>query len=248
MARINASRGPLVLFDVGGVLILWEDEWTFRLIARRYDLPYRRVRHGMVDERDHLQRGLISLSEFAHRVERRLGIPASPGIAPLWTGEFRRHARSNPPLLALARKLRVAGIPTGLFSNTDFSHVALFREQRWFPGFKPWVLSCEAGEGKPFEGAFRWAEHLTHRRGKDLILIDDRLPNVQAARERGWRAIHHRTPEGTRAELEVLLPRALSSGARGRTSRRRATSPSGSSRRGGGSPSPSSLRRSRSPA
>lgn len=60
---------------------------------------------------------------------------------------------------------------------------------------------------KPEPEIYAAAESLTQLAGPDLLFIDDREENAAAAAQRGWHAIHHRSPGATlRALCELGLP------------------------------------------
>lgn len=207
MGAINSSPGALVLFDIGGVLIRWKDERTFREVARRSRVDYARVVSVMTECREDLQSGRTTPAEFWHRVEEGIGVPLPGGRERLWVGEMARHAVPIAATFRIASQLREQGVPTGVFSNTDPSHVVIFRQKRWFAEFDPWVLSYEAGAAKPSPRAFAWAERVSGRSRKELVLVDDRAANVEAARARGWRAVHYRNTREARRLLAAMLRR-----------------------------------------
>ena len=61
--------------------------------------------------------------------------------------------------------------------------------------------SCYLGLRKPDEAIYRQALNITQRAAESCVFIDDRLPNVEAARRAGMRGIHFQNAAQLRAEL-----------------------------------------------
>ncbi|MGC8667565.1 MAG: HAD family hydrolase [Chthonomonadales bacterium] len=100
----------------------------------------------------------------------------------------------------------IARIPSAtriLLTNTDDVHLRWIR--RHYPQvialFHHVVASCEVGMSKPDEAIFRHVEHLTGCAPAEHLFIDDVEAYVQAARERGWRAVVHEGAEPLAREL-----------------------------------------------
>ena len=113
---------------------------------------------------------------------------------------------------ALLGKLSAAGVEMHAFSN----YPAWWRDLEAgmkLSRFLTWsFVSCEgpmAGHRKPSPAAFAAVEQTlreSHAQPLTLTLVDDRLPNVEAARAAGWQAVHFRDCrqlEGSLAELGV---------------------------------------------
>jgi len=64
--------------------------------------------------------------------------------------------------------------------------------------------SFEAGVMKPHTDIYRQAEQRFRIRAANTVFIDDLAPNVMAAKERGWHAILHESPEQTMTALRGL--------------------------------------------
>jgi len=89
-------------------------------------------------------------------------------------------------------RLRRAGLPTYLFSNTSELHFSYIRSRYPFTSeFTDYFLSYELGCMKPDAGAYAVVEQRTGLGGSELLYIDDRLENIQAGAQRGWETIHH---------------------------------------------------------
>lgn len=98
-------------------------------------------------------------------------------------------------MIGLQANLRAAGISTYIFSNTN--ELAIRYIQRTYPffaGFTDYVLSFEQQSMKPDSRIYEVVEHVTGRKGSQLIYVDDRPENVNAGAARGWNFILHHDP------------------------------------------------------
>ncbi|HLG43185.1 MAG TPA: HAD-IA family hydrolase, partial [Planctomycetota bacterium] len=133
-----------------------------------------------------------------------------------WRRQFeatisRRMARPRPAAWRLARKLRRAGIRTGVLSNSaiewawnDLASTPAARE------FDPILFSAleslRTGRRllKPDPEMFRHAAREAGTRPGETALLDDSLENVRAAVAAGLRAIHFVDARSAEAELRGL--------------------------------------------
>lgn len=100
------------------------------------------------------------------------------------------------PMISVHAELRERGVPTYIFSNTNFLQIGHIRRQfGFFQNFDGYILSCEHGVMKPDHRLYEVVERITGRRGGEILYVDDRLENVVAGQERGWRAIHFTNPD-----------------------------------------------------
>jgi HAD superfamily hydrolase (TIGR01509 family) len=183
------ERVPCVLFDVGGVLIVWDDGIAFRHIARRFRIAPSEVSRTLLPLREDLQSGRITLHEFWSGFARRFDRAVPADWRTLWVSELAAGARPRRAVLKLAADLRRRGVRTGLFSNTDPSHWRYFKAAGWSNGFSPAIASFQLGVTKPHAVAFRRAMRRLPRGSGAPIFIDDRRENVVAARRADWDAI-----------------------------------------------------------
>ena len=155
-------------------------------------VPYPVVERTLLSMREGLQLGRFGLREFWGEFASVAKIPVPRDWHTLWGQELSRRGRGNAAAMQVVLRLRRRGYRTGVFSNTDASHTAIFRKKNWLPGFEKWVLSYEIGATKPHPHAFQRAEKVLGLPGKDIILVDDRKSNVEGAISHGWGAIHYR--------------------------------------------------------
>jgi FMN phosphatase YigB (HAD superfamily) len=102
-------------------------------------------------------------------------------------------------MIDLHARIRDAGVPTYIFSNTN--ELAIAHIKRTFPffsTFKDYVYSFEEGALKPDTKIYGAVERRTRLCGGEILYIDDRPENIDAGKQRSWQAIHHIDPSTTR--------------------------------------------------
>jgi len=198
----GARRPPTALFwDLGGVVLTdgWDRQARRRAIKRfRLDPDEFAQRHAEVS--GPFERGEISLHEYITHavfyVPRRFA-----------RSDFRRfmfaQSRAIPPTTRLLERLAASPQYLQATLNNESLELNLYRIKRFRLRrfFSLFVSSSFVGIQKPDERIYRLALQLTQRSPGECIFIDDRLPNVQAARKVGMAAIHYRNPTQLRAAL-----------------------------------------------
>jgi HAD superfamily hydrolase (TIGR01509 family) len=201
------SRPKAVLFDLGKVLV--EFDWS--IAARNIS---RRSRFSAVELLAFMQAspllpryelGQVTSLDFFAQVKPAIGYR---GSFEEFADEFGAIFEEIPEMIELQRRVRSAGIPTYIFSNTnDFAVTHIRRHFPFFANFDGYFLSYELGVMKPDAGIYEAAEKTTGCRGAEILYLDDHPPNVAAGAARGWQAIQHLSPAQTIAQVESILRR-----------------------------------------
>lgn len=185
-----ASQRTLV-WDLGGVVLRWEPiELVREALAHR--LPgvdpaelTTRLFGGFAPDGFWAQfdRGTLGADEVAEFMAAGSG---------LGVGEVRHvldavpaHLALQPDAVALVEQVRAAGHRVVYLSNMPGPYVAAL-DLLLEPIFSDGVFSCRVQEVKPDPEIFRVAEQLLGLDRARLLFLDDREPNVEAARSVGW--------------------------------------------------------------
>ena len=206
---MKIPRAPLVVFDLGGVLVRiarsWAEACEAAGVASRAGRPAEVVleESGLVAA---YQVGGLDDDTFFTGASRALG-----GYDPrevervhdAWLrGEY-------PGAGALLDALEARGVETGVLSNTNAAH---WRRMTAEGGAYPAVRRVRHAHGshllraaKPSRLVFERFEAAVGRRGGDVLFFEDSPANAAAARAHGWRA-HVVDPAGDPpAEILALL-------------------------------------------
>jgi len=196
-----------VVFDLGGVLLRTMDQEPRRMLATRlgvslHDLYY----HVFSSESSRLATlGLISADKHWEQVRFHLGI--LPDELPRVIQQFFVGDLLDQSLLAYLRALRVH-LKVALLSNAwDNLRSMLENEWKIASAFDEVVISAEVGLAKPDHRIYQLILNRLGVEAGEAVLVDDFEENVDGARWLGMRAIHFRSPDQARAELERMLNR-----------------------------------------
>ncbi len=198
----NSSRSPAIIFDLGKVLLDFSYTKVAETLSGRCRVSQSEIVQALQQSPLLLryETNAISTEEFFAEMQAVSGF--SGGLAdfkPIFADIF----TPIEPMIQLQAELRSSGYPVYIFSNTNFLAVEHIRERYpFFRDFDGYILSCEHGLMKPDPGIYEIVEQSTDRSGPELVYLDDREENIATAEKRGWRAIHHRTPEESRAKLK----------------------------------------------
>jgi glucose-1-phosphatase len=184
----------LVCFDLGGVLLRICDGWQHACTVAGVSIARRKLdtaaRGPLADLIANSDLGRLDLDAFARAAGPLLGVDPADVVAV-----------SNAYLLGaypgaddLLDELANAGIPTACLSNTNESHWRMINDPR-HPASLPLhrlthrFASHLIGARKPDEAIYAHVERATGVPGRGIVFFDDLPPNVEAAWQRGWRAV-----------------------------------------------------------
>jgi len=198
-----------LLVDFGGVLTSNVFE-SFRAFCVKEGLPedaFVTLFRSNPEARTELRKvetGEMEEAEFSRRLAGMLGVADSKGLVDrLFAG-----MHPDQPMLDAVRKAKVAGVRTGLISNS-------LGEGRYdrstFPElFDGVVISGEAGMHKPQPEIYVLGAERVGLAPEQCVFVDDLRENCEGAEAVGMTAVLHRGAEGTLPRLEELLGTELS--------------------------------------
>jgi glucose-1-phosphatase len=194
-------KPSIVVFDLGKVLVDFDYSIAGRRIAAQSKLSPAEVQ-AFLDHSPLLVRyetGEMTRQEFFETVRDHTGFR---GTAEEFGDLFADIFSEMPEMIALHAELRRKEIPTFIFSNTnDLAITHVRRRFPFFSNFDGYILSYEIGAMKPHAKIYEALEHLSGKRGAEILYLDDRKENVEAGAARGWQVIHQTDPAKSRAEV-----------------------------------------------
>jgi putative hydrolase of the HAD superfamily len=128
-----------------------------------------------------------------------------------------RMIEAHQPILTMIRELRSTGVYCAIASNQERNRARHMSEALgYYEVFEREFYSCDLGHTKPSPRYFEEIVHITNFEPSQMLFIDDRLENVEAARRCGLAA-----------EQFVLWKEDDGADALGRILRRHGLTPSG---------------------
>ncbi len=194
----------ICFFDLGGVAAEFVPERQLPELARLLSAEPARVTESIWSSglSGELDAGRFTLDEMAAHLGSRFHCTVSPpDLARVWCRAF----EPSPGVLELARAVgeRTA---VGLLTNNPpaLEEGLPIHLPRLARAFAPLLFSCALRARKPEPELYAAVERITGRAGSELALIDDSDRNVEAARARGWQALHFAEAAGLREQLVAL--------------------------------------------
>ena len=192
-----------VVFDYGMVLTGPQDPEAHAALLRITGLPLARFESLYWADRHAYDEGKLTGLAYWRKIIGDTGLNLPPGAdqelnqwdARMWTTE-------NPAMLAWQQKLKDRGLLTGILSNMGDSVLAnMERSFDWLHRFDVLVWSFQLRMSKPDPAIYR---HILEELGtepEEVLFLDDRLINVEAAQALGMKAIQFSTVERLRSDL-----------------------------------------------
>jgi 2-haloacid dehalogenase len=201
VSKADTAPQPMIVFDLGGVLIDWNPRHLYR---------------KLFDEEGAMERFLSEVCNHDWNLCQDAGRPFAEAVAEL----AERHPEERPLIEAywhrwaemiagpidssveVLAELRQAGLELHALTNWSAETFGVARERFAFlTWFRSIVVSGEIGLIKPDPRIFELLLERTGRMAKDCIYIDDSEVNVAAARRLGFDAIRFQSGGELRAEL-----------------------------------------------
>ncbi len=190
-----------VVFDYGIVLTGPPDAAAWANLLRITGLPQERFEPLYWKDRPAYDEGKLTGIGFWQKLLREAGLPLDYAEelnrwdARLWTVE-------NPIMVAWQLKLKQRGLLTAILSNMGEDVLtSVEREFDWIQSFDLRVWSCQFGAVKPDPAIYHYTLSKLGTQPEETLFIDDKRPNVEAARALGMQVIEYSSVEHLREEL-----------------------------------------------
>ena len=198
--------GPItaLFWDIGGVLLTngW-DEGMRQKAARAFGLDLSDLERRHAPLFPDLEAGRSTLDDYLDQVIFHR--PRS-----FTREQFREFmlqcSQPHPEALALAQEMARSGRYFMAALNNESLELNLYRIQRFELArlFTVFFSSAFLGLLKPDPAIYQRVLQMTQRAPEQCAFIDDRPPNVEAARRSGMQAVHYQSPSQLREALEKL--------------------------------------------
>ncbi len=194
-----------VVFDYGMVLTGPPDPKAHAALVRITGLPQDRFESSYWADRHDYDLGILTGTAFWEKFIAETGLSLEPGAVDelnLWDSQM--WTAQNPVMLAWHQQLKAQGLRTAILSNMGDSVLAsIEREFAWIHDFDVLVWSFQLRMAKPDPEIYRHTLKELGTSPGETLFLDDRMVNIEAARDLGIRAIHFSTVEQLRADLIV---------------------------------------------
>jgi len=198
------SQIKTVVFDLGKVLVDFDYSIAVRKLAKR-------ARMTVADFAQYFthaplllnyEKGLLTSDQFYAEVCTITGFCGTINEFAIAFGDI---FAPIEPMIELQARLRQAGYPTYILSNTNELAVRHIRNQfPFFGNFDGYVLSYEVRSMKPDARIYEELEKMSGFSGGEILYLDDRPENVEAGALRNWNIILHKEPTQTLSQMQGM--------------------------------------------
>jgi HAD superfamily hydrolase (TIGR01509 family) len=184
------SEIKCVLFDIGGVLVDWHMSWITSEVSRRFDIDENLISDGFSKYLHELDSGKIEEIEFWNKIAIYSNSASlKENTESLWDTYFRKNAKLNHDVINFSKTIGTK-YTTGIISNIEKVTHNVVNDWRVLDNFEHKFMSYEIGFSKPDHRIYKYIISKLPFEPKNMIFIDDKKSNVDAAVDSGLNAIH----------------------------------------------------------
>lgn len=201
MAGSLVAAPQTVVFDFGGVLTGEPNrEAVINFIQESFDLSKEEFEKANQEKRLAVKQGKTD-EEFWLMFAENRGIQLPSNWAESFKVVMKDAIGINAQMYKLVDELRNEGMPVALLSNIDERLAKIIRNFGLYEPFEPCLLSYEIGVEKPDSKAYELLLQKLNLPATDIVFIDDRPENIEAAQKLGIDAILFESQAQLRNEL-----------------------------------------------
>lgn len=186
-----------VIFDYGGVVGDIDRESVLNFISKSLN----------VDQKEAL--ALAHGWKKTFEVEDEFYWQKTKNVSEQWCEEFNEVVlaamHQNDAIVSLVKELQKKGYVTALFSNVTKGAAKWLEKKNYYQHFNPLFLSYEMGLVKPDPKAYEYVLAELNLKPQEVVFVDDKKENVEAALGLGWQAIHFNSEATFLKELSNIL-------------------------------------------
>ncbi len=188
----------LIIFDLGGVLIEYNEPEYYAYLSSKYNLSLRRVQKTFESLSPAFETGKMTLVSFETLAAKELGLKPSQLE---WSYAFKRLASKNRHVEALIKRLRKK-YKVALLTNNNRSRYEIAAAKFFDPKiFDRTFVSCLMGMRKPSASIYRRVLSEMGVKASETVFVDNMEKNVTGANRVGIRGIMY--TNYTRLENEL---------------------------------------------
>jgi len=182
-----------VYFDLGNILLSFDPGKACRGLAALLDTSPTKARKALYDSglETRYEHGEVSSHGFAEELRKTFGHPESTHPDSAILESISNMFTPIESMRGILQSVRDSGRHVGLLSNTCEAHWEWIVRQRFAVmdfSFDATILSFEVGTMKPERQIYQTAEEAAERPVEQILFLDDRQENVDAAIAFGWNA------------------------------------------------------------
>ena len=184
------SEIKCVLFDIGGVLVDWHMSWITSEISDRFNIDEDLITASFAKYLNELDSGKIEEKEFWDKIASDTNSHSlKENTESLWDTYFRKNAKLNRDVINLSKNIG-DNYTIGIISNIEKITHKVVDDWHVLDSFEHQFMSYKIGFSKPDSRIYKYVIDKLPFKPEDMIFIDDKKSNVEAALDSGIHAIH----------------------------------------------------------
>lgn len=208
-AKYGGEGTPVraILFDYGMVLSGPPNPRAWFRLRSLTTLDEEPLHAGYWKHRHAYDSGHLTGSTYWRLIaaEAGLPVPTDKHLTDLYEADTDLWTDLNMPMAEWAQALHRAHIPTGILSNIgDQMEAGVLRKHPWLHDFNHITWSHRLTTAKPDLAIYRHAADGLAQSPFNILFIDDRLENLEAARSTGMQTIQYSTHDAFVADLQQM--------------------------------------------
>jgi HAD superfamily hydrolase (TIGR01509 family) len=203
------STRPVFIFDMGGVVIKWAGNGNiYRLIAKRYGVPFSKLAKAMEDRIPILESGKENSFTYLRKSLESVGkhVRAGENAYKLLAEPFERLVKPRLGTIQIINALRKKGLKVYGLSNTSTPHLRVMEQLGYSRLFDGFFASCKIRLIKPDVQAYGRVMKEIRATPDSVVFIDNKVENIRGAKRAGiTHTILFRTVPQLRRETRKIL-------------------------------------------
>ncbi len=181
-----------VLFDLGGVVVNWNDSWLIHDVSEEFKLQKEKVAKEFHKNLPAISTGKINERKFWCTIGKELGSEKLMNYdQSILDRLFQKHVSVNESIISLSKKLSQKDMTVGILSNTEPVTYSVIENLVSLNHFKYKFLSYKIGHLKPNPEIYKHVIENVPCPKEEIFFIDDLKTNVESARLEGIDAVQY---------------------------------------------------------
>lgn len=195
---LDATQG--VVFDWGNVIGFNDRSVVVNFMCDSFHFSESEFESANLEKKKAMKDGKPDTDFWIEFAQKR-GIQLPKDWAQKYIATLKKSIGADPNMYVLIDQLKDNGLRVGMLSNIDDRYTKLIRDFGFYEPFDPCLLSCEMGLEKPDPKAYELLLKTINLPAEEIVFIDDKAENVEAAKAIGIDAIVFESEKQVRDEL-----------------------------------------------
>lgn len=203
LVEVNAtenSRTQVVVFDFGGVIAEADRAQMSDFLMKSFNINKDELSNALKNMQNFISEG-SSEKEYWEQYAFSKKVTLPNNWIDQWATVIKKSITEIPETIVIVKALQDNGYQTAMLSDVTQYQAKIIRKMGYYDLFSPVLLSYEIGVKKPNPEAFKILLEKLQKPASSVIFVDDRIENVEAAKNLGIDSIQFISPKQLKKEL-----------------------------------------------